>query len=137
MKLDSSGLIALDIVGHGSWSVSDAGREVLRGQAKFDVRKDALWAEKAEKKGGRRAKTAVSTAPGDAGLLADLKALRTRIAKEIRQPAYVVFADRTLIEMAAIGPKTLDDMRLVHGVGAAKLERYGPAFLEIVRAHRA
>ncbi|MBL8831001.1 MAG: HRDC domain-containing protein, partial [Rhodospirillales bacterium] len=35
------------------------------------------------------------------------------------------------------GPKTLDDMRLVHGVGAAKLERYGQAFLDIVRAHRA
>ncbi len=136
-QMYASGLIALDIVGHGSWSVSDAGREVLRGQAKFDVRKDALWAEKAEKKGGRRAKTAVATAPGDAGLLADLKALRTRIAKEIRQPAYVVFADRTLIEMAAIGPKTLDDMRLVHGVGAAKLERYGQKFLEIVRVHRA
>jgi ATP-dependent DNA helicase RecQ len=136
-QMYASGLIALDIVGHGSWSVTDAGRAVLRDEAKFDVRKDALWAEKAEKTGGRKGKAAIATAPGDAGLLADLKALRTRIAKEIRQPAYVVFADRTLIEMAAIGPKTLDDMRLVHGVGAAKLERYGSAFLEIVRSHRA
>ena len=136
-QMYASGLIALDIVGHGSWSVTDAGRAVLRDEAKFDVRKDALWAEKAEKKGGRKGKAAIATAPGDAGLLADLKALRTRIAKDIRQPAYVVFADRTLIEMAAIGPRTLDDMRLVHGVGVAKLERYGPAFLEIVKSHRA
>jgi ATP-dependent DNA helicase RecQ len=136
-QMYASGLIALDIVGHGSWSVTDAGRAVLRDEAKFDVRKDALWAEKAEKKGTRKGKAVHATSPGDAGLLADLKSLRTRIAKEIRQPAYVVFADRTLIEMAAIGPKTLDDMRLVHGVGAAKLERYGLAFLEIVRAHRA
>jgi ATP-dependent DNA helicase RecQ len=134
-QMYASGLIALDIVGHGSWSVTDAGRAVLRDEAKFDVRKDALWAEKAEKKGRRDGKAAIATAPADAGLLADLKALRTRIAKDIRQPAYVVFADRTLIEMAAIGPRTLDDMRLVHGVGAAKLERYGKPFLDVVCAH--
>jgi ATP-dependent DNA helicase RecQ len=46
-----------------------------------------------------------------------------------------VFADRSLIEMAAIRPQSLDDMRLVHGVGAAKLERYGKPFLDVVRAH--
>jgi ATP-dependent DNA helicase RecQ len=136
-QMYASGLIALDIVGHGSWSVTDAGREVLRGSAKIELRKDALWAEKAEKKTGRGGRAAVGSAPENAGLLAALKALRTQIAKGIRQPAYVVFADRTLIEMAEIGPKNLDDMRLVHGVGAAKLERYGKAFLDVVLAHRA
>jgi len=136
-QMYASGLIALDIVGHGSWSVTDEGREVLRGNAKIELRKDALWAEKAEKKTGRGSRATVSAAPENAGLLAALKALRTRIAKGIRQPAYVVFADRTLIEMAEIGPKNLDDMRLVHGVGTAKLERYGKQFLDVVLAHRA
>jgi len=134
-QMYAGGLIQLDITGHGSWSVTDAGRAVLRGEAGFELRKDALWEGKAEKKAARAAKNAVAAGDADAGLLAALKALRTRIAKEIRQPAYVVFADRTLIEMAAIGPKSLDDMRLVHGVGAAKLERYGASFLEVVRAH--
>jgi ATP-dependent DNA helicase RecQ len=96
------------------------------------VRKDALWAGKAEKK---TAKGAPVHAPADGELLAALKSLRTRLAKELRQPAYVVFADRSLIEMAAIRPQSLDDMRLVHGVGAAKLERYGRPFLDVVRAH--
>jgi ATP-dependent DNA helicase RecQ len=128
-QMYAAGLIALDIAGHGSWSVTEAGRLVLRGAEKFALRKDALWAgANTEKKA-----PALASAPENADLLAALKALRTRIAKEIRQPAYVVFPDRSLIEMAAIRPQTLDDMRLVHGVGAAKLERYGTPFLEIVR----
>ena len=46
--------------------------------------------------------------------------------------AYIIFTDRTLIEMAETRPHTLDDMARVGGVGAAKLERYGPAFLEVI-----
>jgi ATP-dependent DNA helicase RecQ len=47
-------------------------------------------------------------------------------------PAYVVFADRTLIEMAEVRPKTLDDMAHIGGVGAKKLEKYGDAFLSVI-----
>jgi ATP-dependent DNA helicase RecQ len=134
-QMYAAGLIALDIAGHGTWSITDEGLDVLRGGKPFEARKDALWQGRGEKKGPARAAAAVA-APENAGLLAALKALRTRIAKEIRQPAYVVFADRTLAEMAAIGPKSLEDMRLVHGVGEAKLARYGRAFLDVVLAHR-
>jgi ATP-dependent DNA helicase RecQ len=129
-QMYAAGLIAQDAEGHGSWLVSEQGRLVLRGAERFAARKDALWAGKAEKKA-----PTLASAPANADLLADLKSLRTRIAKQIRQPAYVVFADRSLIEMAAIRPQSLEDMRLVHGVGAAKLERYGQPFLEVVRAH--
>ena len=45
-------------------------------------------------------------------------------------PAYVIFADRTLIDMAEKRPATLDEMLDVHGVGERKLARYGDAFLE-------
>jgi ATP-dependent DNA helicase RecQ len=47
-------------------------------------------------------------------------------------PAYVIFTDRTLIEMAETRPHTLDDFARIGGVGAAKLERYGAAFLEVI-----
>ena len=50
-------------------------------------------------------------------------------------PAYVVFSDRTLIELATHRPATPRAMREIHGVGDAKLERYGAAFLDIVQAH--
>ena len=79
-------------------------------------------------RGGRRA-------PGDADaeLLAALKALRGALAKAQKQPAYVVFPDRSLIEMAAARPRSLDELGRVHGVGAAKLARYGSAFLAVIR----
>lgn len=54
-------------------------------------------------------------------------------AREVGVPAYVIFADRTLIDMAEKQPATLDEMLLVHGVGDRKLARYGDAFLDALR----
>ena len=50
-------------------------------------------------------------------------------------PAYVVFSDRTLVELATHRPDSPRAMREIHGVGDTKLERYGAAFLEVVQAH--
>jgi len=49
-------------------------------------------------------------------------------------PAYVVFSDRTLADMAARNPRDREEFLEVHGVGAAKLERYGEVFLEAIAA---
>jgi ATP-dependent DNA helicase RecQ len=68
----------------------------------------------------------------DNALLARLKTLRTEIAREQRVPPYVVFADRTLAEIAVRRPKTEHAMANIRGVGPAKLERYGPRFIEVV-----
>jgi ATP-dependent DNA helicase RecQ len=63
-----------------------------------------------------------------------LRALRRTIAREQQVPAYVVFPDRTLAEIAAHRPHTPKALCGIHGVGPAKLERYGERFLAIVRA---
>jgi ATP-dependent DNA helicase RecQ len=68
----------------------------------------------------------------DAGLLALLKAKRRALAEAQNVPAYVVFPDKTLIEMAERKPATLDQMAGITGVGARKLESYGAAFLEVI-----
>jgi ATP-dependent DNA helicase RecQ len=47
----------------------------------------------------------------------------------------VIFPDRTLIEMAKERPRTTDDLSTIHGVGAAKLQKYGAAFLAVIRDH--
>jgi len=62
-----------------------------------------------------------------------LRACRRRLASEQGVPAYVVFHDATLVEMAMVKPQTLDDLRRVSGVGDTKLSRYGDAFLEALR----
>jgi ATP-dependent DNA helicase RecQ len=109
--------------------VTDEGRKVLRGEAPFALREDVVV------KRERRKKRALLSAPegADETLLAALKALRGALAKAQNQPAYVVFPDRSLIEMAAAKPVSLDALAQVHGVGAAKLQKYGPAFLAIIR----
>jgi ATP-dependent DNA helicase RecQ len=90
-------------------------------------------------KPARARKSAPAEVPGDADpeLLARLKELRKRLASAARVPAYVVFSDRTLLEMASLKPRTESELLSVSGVGAAKLERYGQAFLELLSSDRA
>ena len=70
------------------------------------------------------------TVEADPKLLVALKALRSRLAKQERVPAYVVFSNMTLEDMAAKRPKTMTQLLSVSGVGEVKAKRYGKAFLE-------
>ena len=132
-QLSATGLIAQDLMEHGRWWVTDEGWRVLKGQSRIELRKDLSGGGAA--KGARREKPAPSIVVGeaDAALLATLKALRSKLAQEQRVPAYVVFSDRTLVEFATHRPSSLGAMLEIHGVGDAKLERYGAAFLEVIR----
>src|SRR5690606_12695533 len=80
----------------------------------------------------RKAATPVAEPVGNADLLADLKALRRRIAQEIAKPAYVVFSDASLIDMAARKPSDIYAFRLVHGVGDHKATAYGDRFMRAI-----
>jgi ATP-dependent DNA helicase RecQ len=68
----------------------------------------------------------------DAPLLSSLKAKRRALAEAAQVPAYIIFTDRTLVEMAETRPETLDQMAGIGGVGAKKLDSYGSAFLQII-----
>ena len=68
----------------------------------------------------------------DRALYTALRKKRLELAKESGKPAYTIFADRTLIEMAASKPRTQEDLSRIFGVGARKLERYGADFLAII-----
>jgi ATP-dependent DNA helicase RecQ len=70
---------------------------------------------------------------GDQALFEALRSLRKELAESQKVPAYIVFSDKVLWEMAALRPATPDEMLEVSGVGPAKLKRYGSAFLEILR----
>ena len=133
-QLSAVGSIAQDLMEHGRWWVTDEGWRVLKGEAKIELRKD-LAVPKAGARRDRRAAAAAAVIVDDADavLLDSLKALRTRLARAQNVPAYVVFSDRTLVELATHRPTTPGAMREIHGVGDAKLERYGDAFLEAIR----
>ena len=110
----------------GALRMTDAARPILRGEENITLRRDTV--EKARP--GYAVKTLVSDE--DASLLSALKARRRALAEEAGVPAYVIFPDRTLIEMAEKRPMTLDDMMGITGVGAKKLESYGALFLSVI-----
>ncbi len=71
--------------------------------------------------------------PVDEGLFQNLRALRAELARKKSLPAYVIFTDRTLREMAARRPATLLEMERVPGVGSHKLAQYGKQFLAVIQ----
>jgi ATP-dependent DNA helicase RecQ len=80
--------------------------------------------------GVRERRTApASDSEPDPELFGRLRALRRRLADEAGMPAYIVFNDRTLREMAARRPDSAAALLAIPGVGQAKLERWGKAFL--------
>ncbi len=111
---------------HGALRMTHAARPILKGEARIMLRKDALTAAP------RRPAAKTMVAEEDAPLLSALKAKRRALAEAQRAPAYVIFPDKTLIEMAETRPTTLDQMAKIGGVGAKKLERYGQTFLEVI-----
>ena len=119
-------LVRPDPERHGALRITHAAKPILKGEEPITLRKDSF--EAAPRR--RPAQTMVSDE--DAPLLSALKAKRRALAEAQRAPAYVIFPDRTLIEMAEKRPTTLDDMAGISGVGAKKLERYGQTFLEVI-----
>ena len=71
----------------------------------------------------------------DRALFQALREKRMEIARTQNVPPYVIFHDRTLVELAAARPASRAQMAAVAGVGEAKLERYGPAFLSVIAGH--
>ncbi len=134
-QLYAAGIMALDITGYGRWTIPPAGREVLKGKAKIELRRDtAVVGKKAVRKAAAMAEH--SEMGADQALFQALRARRSSLAKAQAVPAYVVLPDRSLLDMARRKPATLDEMMQVHGVGDAKLARYGREFLEVVRQHQ-
>ncbi|MBL4767721.1 MAG: DNA helicase RecQ [Rhodobacteraceae bacterium] len=120
-------LIRPDPERHGALRMTDAARPILRDEASIMLRRDSI-----RKAAGRRPAVKALVSDEDAPLLSALKAKRRGLAESGRVPAYVIFTDRTLIEMAETRPADLDGMAGISGVGAKKLERYGAMFLEII-----
>lgn len=123
------GLVRIDQERHGAWRLTEEARPVLRGEEKIEMREETL---RPKQKRDARAAPAALVAAEDEALFSKLRTLRAKLAHEQGGPAYIVFADRSLIDMATRKPRTLDEFAACHGVGAQKLARYGAAFLAAI-----
>src|SRR5262249_22702771 len=110
--------------------LNDGSWEVMRGHRKVSLTRMARL-DKVE----RSKSESVSWEGVDEQLFGALRALRRRTADEQQIPAYIVFTDRTLREMARTKPATPERLRLIHGVGEQKLKALGDRFIECIREY--
>jgi ATP-dependent DNA helicase RecQ len=132
-QLFAAGALAEASAEHGGFRLTPLGEAILRGREPIKLR--AVSDAKAERR--RRAdgaKAAGEIEPAARPLFEHLRAVRLEIARREQIAAFMVFADRTLIEMARLRPASSADLKSIHGVGHAKLERYGNAFLDAIRS---
>lgn len=124
-------LIRPDSSRHGALRMTDAALPLLRGAASLTLRADTVKSAPP----ARRVKALVSE--DDAPLLSALKAKRRALAEAANVPAYIIFNDKTLIEMAETRPASLDDMARISGIGTKKLDRFGQDFLQVIAGEAA
>ena len=127
--------VVQDIARFSALRLTEAARPLLRGDETLIMAKPRIRVPtKKERVRTARAGRAAELAglPVDEALFDALRGLRKRLADEQNVPAYVVFSDATLAEMAARRPGTSAELLEVNGVGQTKLERYGDAFLAVI-----
>ena len=124
-------LIRPDSSRHGALRMTDAALPLLRGAASLTLRADTVKSAPP----ARRVKALVSE--DDAPLLSALRAKRRVLAEASNVPAYIIFNDKTLIEMAETRPASLDDMARISGIGTKKLDRFGQDFLQVIAGEAA
>lgn len=128
-QLIARGLLAVDLEGYGGLHLTQASRPVLRGETRLMLRKARKMGAKQQRKQPRIAEIS----DGNQAIWQALRNLRLELAQTQGVPAYVIFHDATLIEMAEKRPKDKQQLALISGVGDHKLERYGDAFLSLLK----
>lgn len=133
-QLVAMGLLAVDIEQYGALKLTDEYHPLMRGEREVRLRKDPKPEKKGAKvKGKKAAKTAAPSRPQDNPLFELLRELRLGLSKEADVPPFVIFHDSTLREMARLRPTTVKQFADIPGVGKHKLERYGEAFVGVIR----
>ncbi|MCL6707975.1 DNA helicase RecQ [Pseudomonas sp. R2.Fl] len=136
-QLLAAGFVWVDHEAFGALKLDpEKARTVFRHERTVLFRTDRPTKGKSSRTSSPRAASAKATLDqADGELFEALRKRRMEIAKELSVPPYVVFPDTTLVAMATERPMDEDEMLEISGVGQSKLERYGDAFLEVIRAH--
>ena len=125
------GLLSADSESHGALHLTEASHAVLKGQQTVQLRLQTQAGHAFEK---RPSSDLILLDATERYLWEQLRAWRAKMAKEHGVPAYVIFHDATLRELARQCPKTQDELRQVSGIGARKLDKYGGYLIEILRS---
>ena len=140
-QLVAAGFLDVDVQGYGGLRLRESARALLRGETRVQLRRDL---RRTRKQSSPRGETRSQTRPGgdiEVSRSAQprydaLRELRTQLAREQNVPAYMIFSNATLRDIAEEDPNELDELATISGVGVAKLERYGEAVLEALALMR-
>ena len=128
-QLFSSGHINIDIENYGALKILKTGNDILFNANKFERRKEVL----SPKLNTVKDNVTLNDINEDDGILYNrLKELRFEYAKKLKLPAYVIFPDKTLIEMAKFKPTNSKELEKIFGVGKAKLKKFGKQFITAI-----
>ncbi|NKN36063.1 DNA helicase RecQ [Agrobacterium sp. a22-2] len=136
-QLLAAGLVSVDHDAFGALKLEPDARAVFKREREVRFRKDRPTTGKASRTASASSTNAKAGLEGsDLELFEALRGARMAIAKELAVPPYVVFPDTTLVAFATERPTSRDALLGISGVGQSKLERYGDAFLKVIRAHQ-
>jgi ATP-dependent DNA helicase RecQ len=133
-QLVAGGFLRTDFENFGGLKFTPLSREVLQGKKPIFLRKDpALSAQKKQTRIEKKKKNILSMEGSSEELFQLLRSRRLELAKEFGVPPYVIFHDKTLVEIATKLPTSLSELADIQGIGESKLERYGQEIVSIVK----
>ncbi|SAK93732.1 ATP-dependent DNA helicase RecQ [Caballeronia pedi] len=132
-QLVAFGYLAVDHDGFGALVLTDASKPVLKGEESVTLRKyvKPTRSRQSSSRTGERADPTAGMSAREKARWDRLRAWRAETAKSDGVPAYVIFHDATLAEIARCDPDTVDDLRHIPGIGVRKLERFGDELLDV------
>ncbi|SIO15252.1 ATP-dependent DNA helicase RecQ [Burkholderia sp. GAS332] len=135
-QLVAFGYLTVDHEGFGSLVLTEAAKAVLKSEQNVTMRRYVKPTRTRQSSGrtSERADPTIGMGPRERARWERLRAWRTEAAKSDGVPAYVIFHDATLAEIARNGPDSIEDLRGIPGMGARKLDRFGDELLEVVAA---
>jgi ATP-dependent DNA helicase RecQ len=129
----AGGFLEVDLDGYGGMRLAGDAAKVLRGERTLELRHDPTPPRGSRRAGGAKKAPAGLGSDADRDLFEALRAKRRELAKANGLAPFMVFPDRTLIELAATKPADSAALETIHGIGQAKRERWGEDFLRVIR----
>jgi ATP-dependent DNA helicase RecQ len=126
------GLVTVDHEHYGSLKLTDAARPVLRGEHPVRLREYQKPVKQKPQKSKQHAYVESGLSAAEQAVFDRLRWWRVETARKHNVPAYVIFHDATMREIARVRPASLDDLRGVSGVGEKKLETYGEEIVALI-----
>ncbi len=130
-QLIAQNLLIVDVTGHGGLHITADGMAFLKEKQSIQLRKYVAKASTSTRSAAKK-KIAASLSPENQSLFDALKDKRMALAKAQNVPPYVIFHDKTLIELATSKPQDNNALAEISGVGEKKIERYGADFLDVI-----